>query len=33
MNEINKLDGKKGRIQYNSFILKVGLWLMPKPKD
>ena len=33
MNGINKLDGKKGRIQYNSLILKVGLWLMPKPKD
>ena len=33
MNEINKLDGKKGRIQYNSFIMKVGMWLLGKPKD
>ena len=33
MNEINKLNGKKGRIQYNSFLLKMGLLLLPKPKD
>ena len=33
MNDINKLDGKKGRIQYNSFIMKVGMWLLGKPKD
>ena len=33
MKEINDLDGKKGRIQYNSFILKTAFWLMPKPKD
>ena len=33
MKGINDLDGKKGRIQYNSFILKTAFWLMPKPKD
>ena len=33
MNEINKLDGKKGRIQYNPFLLKMAFWIMPKPKD
>ena len=33
MAEINKLDGKKGRLQYGPFLLRVGLWLMPSPKD
>ena len=33
MKGINDLDGKKGRIQYNTFILKAAFWLMPKPKD
>ena len=33
MKEINNLDGKRGRLQYNSYILSLGLWLMPGPKD
>ena len=33
MKAINDLDGKKGRVQYNSFLLNLGLWLMPAPKD
>ena len=33
MKEINNLDGKRGRVQYNSYILSLGLWLMPAPKD
>ena len=33
MKAINNLDGKKGRVQYNSFIMRVGLWLLPKPKE
>ena len=33
MKEINNLDGKRGRVQYNSYILSLGLWLMPGPKD
>ena len=33
MKEINDLDGKRGRVQYNSYILSLGLWLMPGPKD
>ena len=33
MKEINNLDGKRGRLQYNSYILSLGLWLMPAPKD
>ena len=33
MKSINNLNGKKGRIQYNSFIMYFGLWLLPAPKD
>ena len=33
MNEINKLDGKKGRQLYNPFLLRLGFWIMPSPKD
>lgn len=33
MKEINNLDGKKGRIQYNYYILKVAFWFWGKPKD
>ena len=33
MKSINDLDGKRGRVQYNSFLLNLGLWLMPGPKD
>ena len=33
MDSINALNGKRGRVQYNSFILYFGLWLMPAPKD
>ena len=33
MKSINDLNGKKGRVQFSSWILKVGLWLMPAPKD
>jgi hypothetical protein len=33
MKSINALDGKRGRVQYNSFLLNLGLWLMPGPKD
>lgn len=33
MNEINKLNGKRGRVQYNSFVMYFALWLLPAPKD
>jgi diketogulonate reductase-like aldo/keto reductase len=33
MESINALNGKKGRVQYYSWILYLGLWLMPAPKD
>jgi diketogulonate reductase-like aldo/keto reductase len=33
MEQINSLNGKRGRVQYNSFILYFGLWFMPAPKD
>jgi hypothetical protein len=33
MKAINNLDGKKGRVQYNSFIIYFALWLLPAPKD
>ena len=33
MSEINKLDGKKGRIQVSSWLMRIGLWFMPKPKE
>ena len=33
MKAINNLDGKKGRVQYNSFIMYFALWLLPAPKD
>jgi diketogulonate reductase-like aldo/keto reductase len=33
MDSINALNGKRGRVQYNSWILYLGLWLMPAPKD
>lgn len=30
---INELDGKKGRIQYNKYILRAAFWVMPAPRD
>ena len=33
MKSINDLNGKRGRVQYNSFIMYFGLWLLPAPKD
>ena len=33
MNEINTLNGKKGRVQYNSIIMYFALWFLPAPKD
>jgi len=33
MKNIDDLNGKRGRIHYNSFILKIGLWFLPAPKD
>ena len=33
MEQINSLNGKRGRVQYNSWILYFGLWFMPAPKD
>ena len=33
MESINALNGKRSRVQYNSWILYFGLWLMPAPKD
>ena len=33
MKSIDQLNGKKGRVQYNSFIMYFALWLLPAPKD
>ena len=33
MDKINALNGKKGRVQYNSWIMYFALWLLPAPKD
>ena len=33
MKSINDLNGKRGRVQYNSLIMYFGLWLLPAPKD
>ena len=33
MKDINDLNGKKGRVQYNSFIMYFALWLLPAPRD
>jgi diketogulonate reductase-like aldo/keto reductase len=33
MKSIDALNGKRGRVQYNSFIMYFGLWLLPAPKD
>ena len=33
MKSINDLNGKRGRIQFNSLIMYFGLWLLPAPKD
>ena len=33
MKSIDALNGKRGRVQYNSFIMYIGLWLLPAPKD
>ena len=33
MKNIDQLNGKKGRVQYNSFIMYFALWLLPAPKD
>ena len=33
MKEIDNLNGKRGRVQYNSFIMYFALWLLPAPKD
>ena len=33
MKSIDNLNGKKGRVQYNSFIMNIALWLLPAPKD
>ena len=30
---INELDGKKGRLQYNKYLLKFAFWIMPSLKD
>ena len=30
---IDELDGKRGRVQYNSWIMYFALWLLPAPKD
>jgi len=33
MKSIDDLNGKRGRVLYNSYLLKIGFWLMPAPKD
>ena len=33
MNKIDALNGQKGRVQYNSWIMYFALWLLPAPKD
>ena len=33
MKSIDELNGKRGRVQYNSFIMYFALWLLPAPKD
>ena len=33
MKSIDNLNGKKGRQLYNNFLLKIGFWLLPAPKD
>ena len=33
MKSIDTLDGKKGRQLYKPFLLRLGFWLMPAPKD
>ena len=33
MKSIDTLDGKKGRQLYKPFLLRIGFWLMPAPKD
>jgi len=33
MKNIDDLNGKRGRVLYNSFLLKIGFWLLPAPKD
>ena len=33
MKKIDELNGKRGRVQYNSYILRIAFWLMRAPKD
>ena len=33
MKSIDLLDGKRGRQLYNNFLLRMGFWLLPAPKD
>ena len=33
MKSIDELDGKRGRQLYTPFLLKIGFWIMPSPKD
>ena len=33
MKSIDDLNGKRGRVLYNSYLLKIGFWLLPAPKD
>ena len=33
MKNIDDLNGKRARVLYNSFLLKLGFWLLPAPKD
>ena len=33
MKNINDLDGKRGRQLYKPFLLRIGFWVMPAPKD
>ena len=33
MKGIDELNGKRGRVQYNSFIMYFALWFLPAPKD
>ena len=33
MKSIDELNGKRGRVQYNSYILRIAFWLMRAPKD
>ena len=33
MKSVDALDGKKGRVQYNSWIMYIAIWLIPAPKD